>query len=149
MTNPPTVSDYTAVAEYLSKFNVKFYIYSIKEVENPADDNMMCFKYTVWLETHEGLVMRPYMLGSYSDWIRHKGESCWAIIQSIFGFARLGLICSYNDFCEQFVIEKDDNSRKAYNRAKRYFKRLVDLGLTRIDIAEICNHAAMIRGKQY
>lgn len=149
MDNTPTISDCTAVAEYLAKFGVDIQFSPVKEMTNPATD-MMSFKYNVTFKTHKGhgKKMRGYMYGTYSQYIKHVTVSAWEIVNAIFSFARLGFVSSHKSFCAQGGIPQDKNSLTVYNRAKRYWNRLVDIGLTRIDIAEIINHSynAQLKG---
>lgn len=140
MANLPIITDYLDVKEYLSEFNVDFQFLSVKEVPCPDEDSIT-FKYGVSFETHPGCKMRAYTYGTTRRLIKESRRSFWEIIHSIFHLARMAFVNSYQGFCIQMELEADTDSRRLYNRGKSLWKRFVNIGLTRIDIAEIINHA--------
>lgn len=146
MDNTPTITDYTDVAKYLETHGIDFQVSSIKEEPNPAD-SLISFKYTVTLKK-QGKKMRVSLYSTHGQYIRHTSKSCWEIIHGIFYYVRLAHVNSYKNFCIQAGFERVEDSKRFYNKCKRHWNRLVDIGLTCIDIAEIVNHSynAQLKG---
>lgn len=138
MDNTPNIYEAATVREYLVKFGLDFWVNSVEEVKNPSD-GMMSFKFNSVLKGNNK-TMRPALYGTYSQWIRHEGKSAWEIINNIFRFAQLSYIYTYKTFCRMVSLNPDD-ARKIYNKSKRNWKRLLELGLNQADIAEIVSYS--------
>lgn len=139
MDNTPNIYEAKTVREYLGKFGLDFWVNSVEEVENPNDD-MMSFKFNSVLKGNNK-TLRSSLYGTYSQWIRHDGKSAWEIINNIFRFAQLSYIYTHKSFCQMLSMTPDESTRKIYNKSKRSWKRLLELGLNQADIAEIVSYS--------